>query len=107
MKRFHQVVKVKPECLETYKKLHEHIWDGAAAMLRECHFTNYSIAYRDGLLFGYFEYTGSDYAADMAKMAEDPATQEWWRVCKPCLQRVESETESDCWANMEQIFYLA
>jgi uroporphyrinogen decarboxylase len=29
-------------------------------------------------LFAYFEYHGTDYAADMAKMAADPKTQEWW-----------------------------
>ena len=106
MKRIHQVVKIKPEFLDTYKKLHENIWEGAAKMLRECHFENYSIAYRDGLLFGYFEYTGDDYDADTAKMAADPATQEWWAVCKPCLEPVESEKVSDCWADMEEVFYL-
>ena len=35
-------------------------------------------------LFSYFEYTGSDFAADMAKLAADPTTQRWWEVCKPC-----------------------
>ena len=27
---------------------------------------------------------GNDFAADMAKMAADPVTQQWWDVCKPC-----------------------
>jgi len=76
MKRFQQVVKVKPECLEKYKALHADIWPDVANMIKACHIQNYSISYRDGFLFAYFEYTGSDYAADMAKMAADPATQE-------------------------------
>ena len=56
------------------------------------------------MLFTYFEYVGDDYERDMAKMAEHIKTQEWWSVCKPCLQRIETEAVSDCWADMEQIF---
>lgn len=40
---------------------------------------NYSI-YKDGFLFSYYEYIGTDYEADMAKMANDPETQRWWAV---------------------------
>jgi len=105
MKRIHQVVRVKPEHMEKYIGLHRSVWDGVLATLEECHVHNYSIAYRDGFLFAYFEYTGDDYAADMEKMAADPVTQEWWAVCKPCLTPVESETVSDCWADMQEVFY--
>ena len=35
------------------------------------------------MLYAYFEYTGSDFAADMAKMAADPKTQEWWAIMEP------------------------
>ena len=60
-------------------------------MIQQCHIRNYSIYLRqldDGrhYLFSYFEYTGTDFAADMAKMAADPTTQRWWSFCKPCQQ---------------------
>ena len=50
-------------------------------MIRQCHIRNYSIYLRrfdDGqyYLFSYFEYCGDNYAADMAKMAADPANAE-------------------------------
>ena len=34
-------------------------------------------------LFAYFEYVGDDFAADMAKMAADPMTQDWWKFTDP------------------------
>ena len=107
MKRIHQIVRVKPEHLKTYTKLHKNVWESVLQTQDACHIQNYSIAYRDGLLFAYFEYTGTDYEADMRRMAADPATQEWWAICKPCLTPVESETVSDCWADMEEVFYKA
>ena len=61
MKRFGQVIKVKPEYLEKYKELHANPWPEINRMIRECHIENYSIFYRDGYLFGYYEYTGEDY----------------------------------------------
>jgi len=106
MKRVQQIVKVKPEKFEEYKRLHANIWPDVSKMIKECNIRNYSIAYRDGLLFTYFEYVGNDYIADITKMAADSVTQDWWAVCKPCLLPVESETVSDCWADMEEVFYL-
>ena len=38
-------------------------------------------------MFAYLEYHGSDFAADTAKMAADPKTQEWWAVCGPASSR--------------------
>ena len=106
MKRVQQIVNVKPEHLDEYKKLHANAWEGVKNIIKDCNIQNYSISYRDGLLFAYFEYTGDDYEADMAKMAADPLTQEWWAVCKPCLYPIESEKVSGCWADMEEVFYL-
>ena len=45
-------------------------------MIRKCNIRNYSIYLKDDVLFGYFEYHGTDYSGDMAKMAADPKTQE-------------------------------
>ena len=52
-------------------------------MIRECNIRNYSIFHKDGLLFAYFEYVGDDFDADMAKMAADPETQDWWDIMMP------------------------
>ena len=52
------------------------------------------------------EYHGTDFAADMAKMAADPKTQEWWAVCMPCQEPLETRAEGEWWARMEEVFHL-
>ena len=105
MKRYGSVIGVRPEKLEEYKKLHAAVWPGVLRMIKECNIRNYSIYYRDGLLFSYFEYIGSDYDADMAKMAADPETQKWWDVCKPCQEPLDTRREGEWWAAAEAVFH--
>jgi L-rhamnose mutarotase len=105
MKRYGSVIKVKPEMLDAYKHLHANTWPGVLQRISESNIRNYSIFYRDGYLFSYFEYAGEDYAGDMAKMAEDPVTQAWWKLTDPCQQAVESAAEGEWWAPMEEVFH--
>lgn len=105
MQRFGMVIRVKPEKLEEYKRLHANAWPGVLKMIAECHIRNYSIYHKDGWLFSYFEYHGTDFEADMAKMAADPTTQEWWAVCKPCHKPLPTRAPGEWWANMEEVFH--
>lgn len=105
MKRIGQIIGVKGEALEEYKKYHGDVWPGVLAKITECNIRNYSIFYKDGLLFAYFEYVGNDFAADMAKMAADPVTQEWWKIMNPMQQPVESRQPGEWWASMEEVFH--
>ena len=107
MKRYGSVIKVNPEKLDEYKQLHAAVWPGVLAMIKECNIRNYSIFYKDGYLFSYYEYIGDDYAADMEKMAADPETQRWWTVCMPCQQPLETRAPGEWWASMEEVFYTA
>jgi len=106
VKRFGWVIKVKPEKLEDYKKLHVNPWPEVNAMIKECNIQNYSIYYRDGLLFSYLEYTGNDFEADMEKMAADSITREWWKLTDPCQEPVDSAEEGVWWADMEEVYHL-
>lgn len=106
MKRYGSVIKVKADKLETYKILHKHAWPEVLAKIYECNIRNYSIYYRDGYLFSYYEYVGEDYEKDMALMAEDTITQEWWQLTDPCQQPVESATPNEKWAEMEEVFHI-
>src|SRR5665647_2141602 len=56
-----------------------------------------------GRLFAYFEYHGADYAADMARMAADPKTQEWWKIMMPLQDPVPGRPEGEWWAPMEEV----
>ena len=105
MKRYGMVLKVRPEKFEEYKRLHADVWPGVLAMIKKCNINNYSIYHKDGFLFSYFEYTGNDYEADMAKMAADPETRKWWEVCIPCQVPLETRAEGEWWANMEEVFH--
>ncbi|MFV0401669.1 MAG: L-rhamnose mutarotase [Oscillospiraceae bacterium] len=105
MKRFGQVVRVKPEKLEEYIKLHAAVWPQVLATIRDCGIRNYSIFHKDDLLFAYFEYIGDDYEADMARMAADPVTQQWWDVTKPCHDPLPTRKDGEWWADMEQVFF--
>jgi len=105
MKRYGQIIRLKPEKYEEYKKLHAAVWLGVLEMIRKCNIRNYSIYYREGFLFAYFEYTGNDFEADMATMAADPLTKEWWKVTDPCQYPVDSAGPNDWWTNMEELFH--
>ncbi len=105
MERYGMVVKVKADKLAEYKKLHTAVWPQVLDMIRQCNIRNYSIYHKDRFLFSYFEYEGTDFEADMAKMAADPMTQEWWEVCKPCQEPLATRAEGEWWANMEEVFH--
>ncbi len=85
MKRMGMVIGIKPERIEEYKKTHAAVWPEVLAKISDCNMRNYTIFLREpeNLLFGYFEYHGEDWAADSAKMAADPKTQEWWAIHEP------------------------
>ena len=103
--RYGSVIGIRPKKLEEYKKLHAAVWPDVLKMILECNIRNYSIYYKDGFLFSYFEYIGTDYEGDMARMAEDPTTQKWWDLCKPCQEPIPARNEGEWWASMEEVFH--
>jgi L-rhamnose mutarotase len=105
MKRFGQVIRVKPETFDEYVKYHADVWPDVLAMIRECNIRNYSIYHKDGYLFAYFEYHGEDFEADMAKMAADPTTQKWWDIMMPMQAPLETRAEGEWWATMDEVFH--
>ena len=110
MKRYGWVIGLREEKIDEYKKLHAAVWPEVLGMIKQCNINNYSIYLRklpDGksYLFSYLEYTGSDFAADMAKMAADPMTQKWWEVCEPCQEPLSDKAEGEWWADMEEVFH--
>jgi L-rhamnose mutarotase len=105
MKRYGQLIGLRPEAYGEYVEYHADVWPGVLQMIHDCNIRNYSIFYKDGLLFAYFEYVGDDFDADMAKMTEDPTTQEWWAIMMPMQTPLTTRAEGEWWANMDQVFY--
>jgi L-rhamnose mutarotase len=110
MKRYGMIIGLRPEKLEEYKRLHAAVWPDVLQRIKQSNIQNYSIYLRrleDGrhYLFSYFEYTGSDFNADMAAMAKDETTQRWWALCKPCQKPLEGRAPDEWWAGMEEVFH--
>jgi L-rhamnose mutarotase len=110
VERYGMVIGVKPDKIDYYKKLHAAAWPGVLAKIKECHIRNYSIYLREVekgqfLLFSYFEYTGHDLEADMARMAADPETRRWWKETDPCQSPIPTRLDKEFWSRMEEIFH--
>ena len=103
---FASVIKLRPEKAEYYKKLHANPFSSVNKMIRECGITNYKIWNRDDLLFSVMEYCGDDFEYDMAKMAQDPETNRWWKETDPCQKRIDGALKSEWWADMDLVYDL-
>jgi L-rhamnose mutarotase len=104
--RYGQVIGLKPEAYATYVEYHAKVWPGVLKTIHECGIRNYSIFYKDNTLFAYFEYVGDNFDADMAKMAADPTTQQWWEIMKPMQQPMPTRAEGEWWAEMKEVFHV-
>ena len=107
MQRMGQVIGLDAEKIAEYKRLHAAVWPDVLGTISACNIRNYSIFLKEpeNLLFAYFEYHGTDFSADMAKMAADKVTQDWWAVCMPCQQPLATRAEGEWWAGMEEVFH--
>jgi len=107
MTRYGSVIGVNEAQKARYIELHAAVWPKVLETISACGIRNYSIFLREpeNLLFAYFEYVGDDFAADQAKMAADPATQEWWDVCMPCQAPLDTRAPGDWWAGMREVFH--
>lgn len=106
MRRFGQAIGIKAGDLAEYKRLHANAWPEVLQKIEECNIQNYSIyLLNDETLFSYFEYVGDDFEGDMAKMAADPKTQEWWDVCKPMQEPHPNRADGEWWMTLEEVFH--
>ena len=106
MHRRCQVIRLRPEAREEYIRIHAEVWPTVLATIATCHIRNYSIYLYGDLLISYFEYHGSDYEADMRKMAADPETQRWWKVTDPMQSRVAEAGEDTWWLPLPEVFHV-
>jgi L-rhamnose mutarotase len=107
VKRVGMVIELRAEKADAYRELHSDANPGVRDLLNKYHMHNFSIFARkldDGkeYLFGYVEYTGDDYEADMAALAAEPRNTAWLEQCDPCQKPVEGE---ESWAVMERVYY--
>jgi L-rhamnose mutarotase len=109
MQRMGQVIRLKPEALAEYTRIHAQVWPEILALLTACNITNYSIFLKqpEMLMFAYWEYTGDDFAADMAKMRAEPRMHDWWRITDPMQDPLDTRDPGEWWARMDPVFFHA
>lgn len=105
MTRYAMVIRLRPEYEEAYRAAHAAVPVEVLHTITECNIRNYSIFLRDSVLFGYFEYTGSDFSVDMARMAADPATQKWWSIMDPMQEPFPDRAPGDWWTRLAEVFH--
>ena len=108
VQRMGMVIGVRPEKLDEYKRLHAEPWPEMNAALSAANIRNYSIYLREpeNLLFGYWEYAGTDYAADMRVLDGLAISKKWLALTDPCQARLASAPESEWWSIMPEIYHL-
>jgi L-rhamnose mutarotase len=105
VRRFGQLINVRPDAIEEYERLHAAPWPGVLEQIRHSNIRNYSI-YREGSqLFAYFEYVGEDFAADIAAMAADPETQRWWARTDALQEPLPDRAPGTWWKTLREIFH--
>lgn len=98
-------IRLRPGRLREYKRQHAAVWPGVLAAITRCNVRNYSIYHYRGMLFSYFEYWGRDFAADMRRMARDPATQRWWALMKPMQRPLPGRRRGEWWMRLQEVFH--
>ena len=105
-KRIGSVIGVKPDQIAEYERIHAEVWPGVLATLKRANVTKFSIFRHENMLFSYMEYSGTDYEADMAMIAADPITQDWWKVTAPMQNPVPQKSENEWWHEIPEVFHL-
>ena len=107
MERMGQVIRLRPEALAEYRRIHAEAWPEVLELISACNITNYTIFLREpeNLLFAYWEYTGTDLAADMARMKADPRMRDWWAITDPMQDPLASRGAGEWWARMQPVFH--
>jgi len=109
--RYAWVTGLKPDKAARYEYLHAHIWPGVNKTIHDCHIQNFSIhecSINGQLyLFAYLEYTGTNFDADMARMAADPETQRWWQETDPCQSPLpDAAAKGKIWSDTKEVYFL-
>ena len=106
VRRVASVIGLVDDRAQEYLRHHQAVWPEVLAALSAANVTDYSIYRHGDLLFSYFEYRGADYDADMARIADDPFTQQWWSIMMPMQRSLRSQPDEPWWTELPEVFHL-
>jgi L-rhamnose mutarotase len=107
VRRIGMVIKIDSLRMKEYLALHADANPGVRDLLIKYNMRNFSIFVAkmdDGNYyeFGYYEYTGNNYEADMAALDAEPRNKEWLKICNPMQIALKGEAS---WKKMRQIYF--
>jgi cytidyltransferase-like protein len=92
------IIGLRPQDTQRYIALHANPFPGVLQRLSRSGIRNYSIFLHDGVLFSHLEYVGAHYAADMAAIADDETTRQWWLLTDPMQTPLPERQAGERWA---------
>jgi L-rhamnose mutarotase len=106
-KRVGIVIGIREDRIDEYRAVHADDHPGVRDLLSKANMHNFSIFIKrlpDGnhYLFGYYEYTGDDYEADMASLAGEKRNKEWLAMTDPMQLPFPGESS---WSVMEEVYH--
>ena len=107
MERMGQVIRLQPEVIAEYKRIHAAVWPEVLQAIADSNIRNYTIFLKEpeNLLFAFWEYHGTDFAADLARMALVSRMRDWWVITDPMQMPFETRKPGEWWARMENVFH--
>jgi L-rhamnose mutarotase len=103
-RRIGAAIKLKREQYRRYRELHDNVWDAVLERMYQSNIRNFVIYYHEetSTMFQSFDWIGHWktsgghalshekeqrlFESDMAAVANDPVTRQWWNECEPCQQ---------------------
>lgn len=107
VRRVGMVIGIRPDQISAYEALHAASNPGVRDLLQKYHMHNFTIFMHqldDGkyYLFGYYEYTGTDYDADMARLAKEPRNKKWLTTTDPMQIPLRGQKT---WSKMREVYH--
>ena len=106
IKRVGIVIGIHEDRIAQKQQFHADSNPGARNLLSKYHMINFSIYLQQidakYYEFGYYEYTGKTYDADMAQMGKEPRSIEWLKVCDPLQIPLPG---AKGWTQMERVYF--
>ncbi|MCE5271111.1 L-rhamnose mutarotase [bacterium] len=101
VKHYGGLIQVRPEYEERYVIIHRHVWPEVLDRIARSNIRDYTIFMHEGCLYSNYDYVGADYRADMAAIAADPVTRDWWKLTDPMQEQLEPGKEGEWWAPLD------
>ena len=106
IERYAMAIRLKDEKKDFYLKNHQNVWPEVLSELKKIKIKNYSIFLKEDFMFGYLEYEGNNFDADMAEMQKIPIVDKWTKLMVDCFNPFPNNEKNNSWVMMDEIFYM-